>query len=83
MKSTYSKRIAENIAQIRTKYGVSQTEIADYGISRSYYSKVEAGEHSLTLEKLAVIAKAIGCKPSDFFKDENGNEIPYEEHNKE
>lgn len=79
VKYKYSKRIAENIARIRTKNGVSQTEMANYGISRSYYCKVEAGEHSLTLEKLVVIAKAIGCKPSDFFKDENGDEISYDD----
>ena len=57
--------------------GLTQSDLVKYGILRSYYCRVEEGLHSLTIEKLAVLAKAFGCCPSDFFKDKDGEEISF------
>ena len=67
--------LGQNIARIRQEIGLSQADMEDYGISRAYYGKSELGIHSLTLDKLILIARAFGVPLSSLFIDKDGNEL--------
>lgn len=47
----------------------------DFGITSSYYGKIELGLYSVSLDKLILIARAFGVNISDLFRDANGKEI--------
>lgn len=52
---------------------MSQEEFAQVcGISRAYYGRIERGEHSITLDKCALISEALGLHISELFVD-----LPY------
>lgn len=68
-------KIGQNIARIRMLTGLSQADMEEYGISRAYYGKIELGQHSITVDKLVLIARAFGVPISDLFLDAEGNEI--------
>ncbi|MBD5476828.1 MAG: helix-turn-helix transcriptional regulator [Lachnospiraceae bacterium] len=38
-------------------------------ISRAYYGRIERGEHSITLDRCALIAQALSVHISDLFVD--------------
>ena len=57
--------------------GLRHEDMDDYGISRSYYGKVELGMYSITAEKLSLIAKAFGVPITELFIDANGDTIDY------
>ncbi|WP_418141460.1 helix-turn-helix domain-containing protein [Marinobacter sp. MA] len=60
------RRFGENLRALRKARGFSQEHLAHAaGIDRSYVGKVERGEVNLTIEKLYLLAKAIGCSPKD------------------
>ncbi len=67
--------IGQNIARIRKENGLTHADMEQYGISRAYYGKIELGLHSLTVDKIVLIAKVFGVFPSDLFKDADGNDI--------
>ncbi len=59
-----------NLRKFREIKGYSQEEFASLcNISRAYYGRIERGEHSITLEKCALIAQALGVHVSDLFID--------------
>ena len=39
------------------------------GIDRSYVGKMERGEVNLTIEKLYLLAKTLGCSPKDLIPE--------------
>jgi len=72
---SYEYRIGQNIMRIRNSVGLSQADMGDYGISRAYYGKLELGLHHMTLNKMRLIAKALGVTCSSLLQDEEGREI--------
>jgi len=68
-------KLGQNLARIRKKNGLSQADMEDYLISRSYYGKIELGLFSVTVDKLFLISRAFGCPIKDLFIDENGKPI--------
>ena len=59
-----------NLRKFREATGCSQEEFAEIcKISRAYYGRVERGEHSITIEKCALIAQALGIHISVLFTD--------------
>lgn len=59
-----------NLRKFREAKGCSQEEFAEIcKISRAYYGRIERGEHSITIEKCALIAQALGIHISVLFTD--------------
>ncbi len=59
-----------NLRKIRESKGYSQDDFASLcNISRAYYGRIERGEHSITLDRCALIAQALGIHISDLFLD--------------
>ncbi len=57
--------VGENIRRIREKRGFSQESLAlEAEMSRPYIGEVERAEKSLTINRLAKIAKVLGVSPS-------------------
>jgi transcriptional regulator with XRE-family HTH domain len=51
---------AERIKALREAAGLTQTELAKRaGIDRSYYAEVEAGQHSVSIDRVFAIADAL------------------------
>ena len=73
--NSYKYRIGQNIARLRFESGLTQKDMETYGITASYYGKIELGIYSVSLDKLELIARAFGINVSDLFKDKKGNEI--------
>ena len=56
------KQISANIKAERARNGLSQDDVANkLGISRYAYSLWETSPKSLTLDKVEMLANAIGC----------------------
>ena len=72
---SYKYRIGQNIARIRKSNGMTQMDMEEFGITASYYGKIELGLYSCSIDKLVLIARAFGVNVSDLFKDEFGKEI--------
>jgi len=69
----YERELRENFAQQvkarAEKLGLSNNRLADFsGISRGHLSKVLRGETAPTLDRIAGIAYALKCEPSDLLK---------------
>ena len=70
------RRLGLNIARIRGEMGYTQrTFEEDCNISRAYLGKVEKGYHSLTIDKLDEIAKALQINILELFYDADGKPI--------
>jgi transcriptional regulator with XRE-family HTH domain len=67
----YLIKFGRNLARLRKLGGFTQRDIEDFGVSRSYYGKVEMGRHAITLDKLFLLSKAFGITVDEFFLDEN------------
>ena len=65
----------KNLKRIRAENGLRHQDMDDYGITRSYYGKIELGKHCTTLDKIYLIAKAFGTTPDKLFLDKEGNPI--------
>jgi len=65
-----SKRFGQNLRTVRQSKGFSQEHLAyAAGIDRSYVGKMERGEVNLTIEKLYLLAKTLGCSPKDLIPE--------------
>lgn len=61
---------AAQIKSLREAAGLSQTELARRaGIDRSYYAEVEAGLHSVSIDRIFAIADALQASPRDLFTE--------------
>ncbi|MBD5513700.1 MAG: helix-turn-helix transcriptional regulator [Lachnospiraceae bacterium] len=73
MKHTYNDinfYFGNNLRKFRESKGYSQDDFAALcNISRAYYGRIERGEHSITLDRCALIAQALGVHISDLFVD--------------
>ncbi|MFC3679008.1 helix-turn-helix domain-containing protein [Bacterioplanoides pacificum] len=58
-----AKKIGANIRKARKEKNISQDGLALLcGLDRSYMGRIERGEVNLTVEKLYLIAKPLGCR---------------------
>jgi transcriptional regulator with XRE-family HTH domain len=61
---------AERIRVLRAAAGFTQTGLARRaGIDRSYYAEVEAGLHSVSIDRIFAIADALNVSPRDLFAE--------------
>lgn len=69
-------RLGQNIARLRIENGYSQEVFAlECNISRAYYGRCELGLHSLTVDKLNLIANLLGVSISSLFINNRGTYI--------
>lgn len=67
-----------NLKRFRNQNGLTQKELAEYsGISHKYIYKLESGMANPSIKMIDILAKTLGVKFIDFFKDENGEEIDF------
>jgi transcriptional regulator with XRE-family HTH domain len=71
----YMILFGKNLSRIRNLNGFSQRDMEDYGITRSYYGKLELGKHAITIDKLFLIARAFGININDLFLDEENKPL--------
>ncbi|MFL6122124.1 helix-turn-helix domain-containing protein [Actinophytocola sp.] len=58
---------------LREQAGLSQTAVAAAaGIDRSFYAEVEAAKHSITIDKVFLIADALGVPVVELFNGQAG-----------
>jgi len=61
--------LGQIIAKLRKKADITQEDLAyECGIDRSFMSKLERGETSISLITLILLAKGLGTKPSAILK---------------
>jgi transcriptional regulator with XRE-family HTH domain len=64
------ERFGQNLRTVRKSKGFSQEHLAHAtGIDRSYVGKMERGEVNLSIEKLYLLAKTLGCSPKDLIPE--------------
>lgn len=69
-RSKISKSLGETIRAERTKAGFSQEQLAERaGLARNYVGNVERAEYKVTVETLALIAKALNLRLRDLTRD--------------
>lgn len=72
MAKTTLEKFGDKVREERLKQGISQEELAARaGVHRTYIGMIERAEKNITLENIEKIAKALGIKIGDFFKNEN------------
>ncbi|WP_221354840.1 helix-turn-helix domain-containing protein [Streptomyces beigongshangae] len=55
---------------LRTRAGMTQTATAAAaGMDRSFYAEVEASVHSISVDRIPALAKALGVTPAELFQD--------------
>lgn len=58
-----AKALGANIRSKRKEIGISQDGLAlECGVDRSYMGRIERGEVNITVEKLYVISRTLGCE---------------------
>ena len=64
------EKFGEKVREERHRQGLSQEELASRaGVHRTYIGMLERAEKNITLENIEKVAKALGLKISEFFKD--------------
>lgn len=64
------EKFGKRLVELRTQRGISQEKFAlEIGIDRTYYSSIENGKHSVSLEKIYLIANGLGITLEELFKD--------------
>lgn len=62
-------KFGQRLKQLRKVQGISQEKFAlKIGIDRTYYSAIEKGKHSISLEKIYVIAAGFNLSIQDLFE---------------
>lgn len=70
MSKTTLEKFGEKVREERYRQGLSQEELASRaGVHRTYIGMLERAEKNITLENIEKVAKALGLKISEFFKD--------------
>jgi transcriptional regulator with XRE-family HTH domain len=63
------KILGENVRRYRLEKDLTQAGLAfELNMEPSYVSKIELGKTNPSLNKIALLAKALGCKPADLLK---------------
>ncbi len=64
------EKFGKKVALLRKQKGISQEKFAlMIGIDRTYYSSIENGKHSISLEKIYTIAQGLNITLEELFKD--------------
>lgn len=64
-----NQQVGRRIRVRRVELGMTQAELADQiSVGQSNLSYIERGERDVSISLLDEIAKALKCKPEDFFK---------------
>lgn len=64
-----NQRVSELLAEERQAAGLTQAEVSTkLNKPQSFISKYESGQRSLSVGDVISVCKAIGLKPSKFFK---------------
>ena len=64
------EQFGNRIRELRKAKGYSQEKFAlKIGMDRTYYSSIEQGKHSVSLEKIEIIAKGLEITLEELFKD--------------
>lgn len=59
----HRKRIGREMADIRRRRGMTQTELAERcGLAQSHIARIETGRYSVGFDTLEQIAQAMGCE---------------------
>jgi transcriptional regulator with XRE-family HTH domain len=62
--------VSSNVRRLRHRKGWSQEELAEEsGLHRTYVSGVERGTRNPTIEIVGRLAKALGVKAADLFRE--------------
>jgi len=70
MSKTTLEKFGEKVREERHKQCLSQEELASRaGVHRTYIGMIERAEKNITLGNIEKVAKALGLKISEFFKD--------------
>ena len=65
-----SEAFGRNLRLNRKAKGFSQEQLAhESGIDRSYIGKMERGLVNVTIEKIYVLARCLGCSPKELVPD--------------
>ena len=63
------EKFGNRISELRKQKGISQEKFAlKIGMDRAYYSSVENGKHSVSLEKISIIANGLEITLEELFK---------------
>ncbi|MCX5559514.1 helix-turn-helix domain-containing protein [Streptomyces sp. NBC_00038] len=58
---------------LRRRAGLTQTAAAAAaGMDRSFYAEVEAAVHSVSVDRIPALAKALGVEPYELFQNHGG-----------
>ena len=69
-KTLAKKSFGRIVKRIRKEQGITQEQLGELvGVHRTYIGAVERGEKSVSVDNIARIAKALGVRSSDLFKD--------------
>lgn len=64
------EKFGERITKLRKQKGLSQEKFAlKINMDRTYYSSIERGKHSVSLEKIEIIANGLDISLEELFKD--------------
>lgn len=64
-----NQQVGRRIRVRRVELGMTQAELADQiSVGQSNLSYIERGERDVSISLLDEIAKALKCRPEDFFK---------------
>ncbi len=63
-----SRVVADLLRALRLARGLTQTAMAERGLSYKYYQRIEAGRANLTLRTLARVLRALGVPFHELFR---------------
>lgn len=64
------EKFGKRLSELRKQQGISQEKFAlKIGMDRAYYSSIENGKHSVSLEKIAIIANGLNLSLEELFKE--------------
>ena len=70
MKREVLIKFGQKVREERARLSLSQEELASRaGVHRTYIGMIERAEKNITLENIEKVAKALGLKISEFFKN--------------
>lgn len=70
MRKTILTEFGKRVRSERLRQSLSQEDLAfKAGVHRTYIGMIERAEKNITLKNIEKIAKALGLKISDFFKE--------------
>jgi transcriptional regulator with XRE-family HTH domain len=63
-----SKRFATRLKQYRTRKGLTQEDMANFGFNYRHYQRLESGSHAPSLLTLVRLGRIFGVKAAEFLE---------------